>query len=425
MRLLRTIRYLRPEQFFGRLWFKFISSYTGFVSRPKFAPPSGRWIYPAKRSPSLLGPWTFCFLNVEKELTSVEDWNNSDHDKLWQYNLHYFDDLNAENARARSEWHREFLLRWVAENSPGQGVGWEPYPTSLRIVNWIKWSLAGNTLPQECVWSLAIQTRWLKKRLEVHLLGNHLFCNAKALVFAGLFFEGGEASQWLEKGLSILAEQIPEQILSDGGQFELSPMYHALALEDMLDLCNIVSAYEVVLCENSEEIITDWREIVDRMQRWLEIMLHPDGEISFFNDASMGISPAPELIMDYAERLGISGSPFKDETIHLEDSGYIRVERQNMIAFLDVAQVGPDYLPAHAHADTLSFEMSLFGQRVFVNSGTSCYGQGEERRQERATSAHNTVEINGENSSEVWGAFGSEEEPIQQNRRSVKTVIGL
>ena len=70
-----------------------------------------------------------------------------------------------------------------------------------------------------------------------------------------------------------------------------------------------------------------------------------------------------------------------------------------------MAQVGPDYLPAHAHADTLSFEMSLFGQRVFVNSGTSCYGQGEERRQERATSAHNTVEINGENSSEVWGGF--------------------
>ena len=49
--------------------------------------------------------------------------------------------------------------------------------------------------------------------------------------------------------------------------------------------------------------------------------------------------------------------------------------------------------------------MSLFGQRVFVNSGTSCYGQGEKRIQERATSAHNTVEINGENSSELWGNF--------------------
>ena len=61
--------------------------------------------------------------------------------------------------------------------------------------------------------------------------------------------------------------------------------------------------------------------------------MHPDGEISFFNDAAMGISPAPELILDYAERLGISGSPIKDGTIHLEDSGYIRVERQNMIAF--------------------------------------------------------------------------------------------
>jgi hypothetical protein len=34
------------------------------------------------------------------------------------------------------------------------------------------------------------------------------------------------------------------------------------------------------------------------------------------------------------------------------------------VLILDVAPVGPDYLPGHAHADTLSFELSLFGQRA-------------------------------------------------------------
>lgn len=405
MRLLRTVRYLRPGQLYGRLWFRLYRPSPDLSPVPCLRPLSGRWIHPARRTPSLLRPWVFRFLNVEQELAAAGDWNNSAHDRLWQYNLHYFDDLNAENALSRSEWHRELLLRWVAENSPAEGAGWEPYPTSLRIVNWIKWSLAGNTLPQECVSSLAVQTRWLTKRLEVHLLGNHLFSNAKALVFAGLFFEGEEADRWLDEGLSILAEQIPEQILPDGGQFELSPMYHALALEDMLDLCNMASAYDRVLGEDSEEVIAGWRKVVYRMRRWLVTMLHPDGEISFFNDAAMGVSPAPALIEDYAERLGISGSMVSDEIIPLDDSGYIRIERPDMIALLDVARVGPDYLPGHAHADTLSFEMSLFGQRIFVNSGTSRYGQGEGRRRERATSAHNTVEINGEDSSEVWGGF--------------------
>jgi uncharacterized heparinase superfamily protein len=72
---------------------------------------------------------------------------------------------------------------------------------------------------------------------------------------------------------------------------------------------------------------------------------------------------------------------------------------------VDVGPVGPDHLPAHAHADTLSFELSLFGERVFVNSGTSRYGADSERLRQRGTAAHNTVVLNGENSSEVWSGF--------------------
>src|SRR5690606_3552585 len=74
-------------------------------------------------------------------------------------------------------------------------------------------------------------------------------------------------------------------------------------------------------------------------------------------------------------------------------------------AFLDLAPVGPDYLPGHAHADTLSFELSVGGERVFVDSGTSTYQAGQVRDFQRSTRAHNTVVIDGLNSSDVWGAF--------------------
>jgi uncharacterized heparinase superfamily protein len=87
------------------------------------------------------------------------------------------------------------------------------------------------------------------------------------------------------------------------------------------------------------------------------------------------------------------------------DSGYVRLTNGDMVGILDVAKVGPDYQPGHAHADTLSFELSLFGQRVLVNSGTSCYGIGPERSRQRATAAHNTVEVDGADSSEVWDGF--------------------
>jgi uncharacterized heparinase superfamily protein len=62
-------------------------------------------------------------------------------------------------------------------------------------------------------------------------------------------------------------------------------------------------------------------------------------------------------------------------------------------------------LPGHAHADTLSFELSVHGQLLVVNGGTSCYGHSARRLQERGTAAHSTVQVGGHNSSEVWSGF--------------------
>jgi uncharacterized heparinase superfamily protein len=273
-------------------------------------------------------------------------------------------------------------------------------------VNWIKWARAGNALSHDALQSLAVQARWLSRRLEVHLLGNHLFVNAKALVFVGLFFEGPEAARWLDRGLRILARQVDDQILADGGQFELSPMYHALALEDVLDLCNVAAAYADAIPPRWRPSVGGWRRVAPAMRRWMLAMRHPDGEIGFFNDAAIGIAAPPDVLEHYAVRLGLGASrePAAGVTA-LAESGYLRVEVGAVTALLDVGPIGPDHLPAHAHADTLSFELSLNGQRVFVNSGTSRYGSDAERLRQRGTAAHNTVVVDGYNSSDVWGGF--------------------
>jgi len=398
-----TLRHLRPIQVYGRARLRFPRKSANLRPAPPVRNATGVWVEPAHRGPSVVGPSTLRFLNESANLGD-DGWDDQNVSKLWRYNLHYFDDLNAVDARSRVRWHKALLQRWVAENPPGKGTGWEPYPTSLRIVNWIKWSLAGNQLPVECVQSLAVQTRWLADRLEIHLLGNHLFANAKALVFAGSFFEGDESGGWLERGLKLLDREIREQILPDGGHFERSPMYHALALEDILDLCNVAAAFSGKVSRVAQPR-EEWRAHVGPMRHWLVAMCHPDGEISFFNDAAFGIAASPREVDQYGVRLGFGGTPVLAETEQLPDSGYIRLEAGPAVAILDVGLVGPDYLPAHAHADTLSFELSLFGARVLVNSGTSVYETGEERDQQRGTAAHNTVTIDGADSSEVWGGF--------------------
>jgi uncharacterized heparinase superfamily protein len=135
-------------------------------------------------------------------------------------------------------------------------------------------------------------------------------------------------------------------------------------------------------------------------------MSHPDQTLALFNDAAEGVAPELREIERYAAELEISADPPLPEGItQFEDTGYVRVARRNVVALLDVAPVGPNYLPGHAHADTLSFELSLGGRRVIVNGGTSTYATGEQRLRERATAAHSTVQVAGENSSEVWGSF--------------------
>jgi uncharacterized heparinase superfamily protein len=401
-----TLRYLRPCQIGARIWRKVPKALPAERSAPPLRPPSGKWTCPARRVPSMTESMTFDLLNEVRQIHTVP-WATDAPSALWRYNVHYFDDLNAFDADDRRAWHEEALAVWRRDNRPSRDEGWAPYPLSLRIVNWIKWSLRTGGADPQLVDSLATQVRCLSRQLEYHLLGNHLFANAKALVFAGLYFQGPEADRWLEKGLSILAVEIPEQILPDGGQFERTPMYHSIAYEDVLDLINAGNAFALAISNRWRAFIDSWPDVARRMDDWLRAMTHPDGQIAFFNDAAYGIAPTPAELERYSNDLGIAGvsehrgSP----VIHLHDSGYIRGKVGPAALFIDVAPVGPDYLPGHAHADTLSFELSVHGQRLIVNGGTSRYGVGTEREAERGTQAHSTVMVDGADSSEMWAGF--------------------
>jgi uncharacterized heparinase superfamily protein len=202
--------------------------------------------------------------------------------------------------------------------------------------------------------------------------------------------------------LAIVQEQLAEQILADGGHFERSPMYHAITCEDLLDLLNLAHCYPTSI---PTDTIRVWRETVIRMLLWLRTMTHPDGDIVQFNDSAFGIAPLPDHLFRYANGMGIEAAPLSGTVTHLNDTGYIRLEQGPATAFIDVAPIGPDYLPGHAHADTLTFELSLFGQRWIVDDGCSTYDEGAERLRQRGTAAHNTIVVDNADSSEVWASF--------------------
>jgi uncharacterized heparinase superfamily protein len=395
-RYFHTLRHLRLRQWTGRL------RHVLPKPAPRHAPPPpcrafvGRWSSELWREPSWVGPDEFRFARETRPVRAAADWNRAGTAALWLYNLHYFEDLNAVGAEGRAEWHRCLIGRWIDENPAGVGVGWDPYPTSLRIVNWIKWALRGGSLSDAALASLALQVRWLETRLETHLLGNHLWSNAKALSFAGVFFAGEEASCWSAKGCRLIEEELAEQCLPDGGHFERSPMYHGIFLEDVLDLAQLVRLQPSCFPSGWPAMLA---AVADRMTEWMAAMVHPDGDIAFFNDATSGVCARLAALRPSAAAQAGAGLR------HMAPSGFLRMQAGAATVFADVGSVGPDHLPGHAHAGTLSFELSVGAARAVVNGGVSVYGTSAERQRQRGSRAHSTLVIDGQDSSEVWAGF--------------------
>ena len=111
----------------------------------------------------------FTFLNTTAK---PEGWNDEFLELLWRYNLHYFDYINARvegsriNDRVEVEKGRklgDLMERWINENPRGSFPGWDPYPTSLRIVNWVKWLNGSHVERVES--SLKEQTDWLMNHI--------------------------------------------------------------------------------------------------------------------------------------------------------------------------------------------------------------------------------------------------------------------
>jgi len=351
------------------------------------------------------GDYSFCFLNQTKEFPDGQiDWTSREMSKLWRYNLHYFDYLL--HADRSLDAKRKIIAAWISQNHPGTVDAWEPYTLSLRIVNWIKFFLQNSSYPKEnSLHSLYTQALWLEKNIEYHLLANHYFKNGVALFFAGMYFTGSDADRWLAKGREILASEIEEQFLADGGHYERSPMYHAISVTDCLDVLNLAtSSCQAEMCSEMHR----FKIRINKALEFLEDICLPDGDIPLFNDSALGIAPHPRDILAYGNqitayhrRLQANGLTIKSKS----QTGYYVLRDGADMMVIDCGAVGPDYQPGHAHADTLSFELALNGQRVIVDSGVYDYELGPRRIYARSTCAHNTIRIDGQDQSEVWGVF--------------------
>ena len=403
---INTIKFLKPEQLYLRIFYNLKIFYfkpnTNNLNIRSVKNSSQISFLP--KGNSLKSKNHFIFLNKQKKFKQDVQWNKIINSKLWSYNLNYFDFINSVSNKRNTEISQDLLIDWIRKNNTKQNIGWDAYPTSLRIVNIIKWLLQSNITSNNfnlIVKSLYEHGDYLSKNIEYHLKGNHLIANAKALFFCGLFFEDKISKKWLDKSEEILINELKIQILDDGAHYELSPMYHSIIIEDLIDILELIRIYKY----QNPILIKIIKTKVKKMIYWLEEIRHPNYEIPFFNDSTFGIAQNIKSLKKYASKFGLSKGLKSKKNLLILPSGYAVFNFENVFLICDVGNIGPDEQPGHAHADTLSFESSIDRYKFIVNSGVSTYEDSDLRHFQRSTAAHSTLEFNKINSSEVWKSF--------------------
>ena len=113
-------------------------------------------------------------------------WDFTDNGMLWAYNQNYFDWINQK------EISKEEACRWIdlfITELPGNKVGLDPYPIALRCINWIKlFCRHPETATKPRLDSLWSQYKLLERKMEYHLLGNHLLEDAFSLTIGAYYF---------------------------------------------------------------------------------------------------------------------------------------------------------------------------------------------------------------------------------------------
>ncbi|HBZ26131.1 MAG TPA: hypothetical protein DEO54_07815 [Rikenellaceae bacterium] len=399
-RILHTIKHLKFIQILYQVKYRIFPRINGVIKlkQPHSITPLNRPDF-VLLEPFILKPIssevdTFTFLNISHKFTGIIDWNFKNYGMLWTYNLNYMDYVIQQNAVNESS----LQLIWnYIDNISQRSIGLDPYPTSLRIINWIKF-LSINEVSSEIInSSLYAQCRILSKKLEYHLMANHILENGFSLIFGAFYFKDKEL---YKIGSKIIKRELKEQILNDGAHFELTPMYHQILLDRLLDCINLLK--NNIFFNKQDALLNLMNVKATRMLSWLNSITFKTGEIPLLNDSAVCIAPTTEELNQYALRLGFS----KDiKPAILIDSGYRKYFNNKYECVLDIGNIGPSYQPGHAHADTFNFVLNIYNNPFIIDQGVSTYENGEIRLKERGTAAHNTVTINDNNSSDVWSSF--------------------
>lgn len=381
-RTLRTARHLRPRQLAAQVAYRL----RGPARTPRHTQATG--VVGMRSAPDVLapsveghaGPQGVALVGRPPHDPLADGWDPGAH-ALWSYTLHYHGWL--QHPECSPSHARATILGWIDEHR--EGVGWEPYPTSLRVLHWIGWlrlhAAHLQAFEHERIFgSLAAQLEHLAAHVETHIDGNHLWTNLAALTVAGLALRGSLPDRIAARFAPRFVATMTEQLCGDGTHGERTPTYHCVLAEQLAIAHGWAKATDPSLASRLAPRL-------DAMLSVLPAFTHPDGDVALWGDSQRDAPVTPGgLLSRLGRRLpaGHADAPI---------GGFARRRFGALHLLWNRGDVGLPYQVGHVHGDALAIEASVGGTRVLVDAGVGTYDIGAERRYARSTAAHNTVTI--------------------------------
>ena len=381
--------------------------------------------------------WPRCFYQ-DIDITRLDD--ESDAKVPWELSrCHHLLTLARaarvfEDDRYAAELERQ-LASWLDANPPGIGINWTtPMEAGIRAVNLVwavatldEWRPLNPGLRDRLIDSLRWHGRHIEANLEgtPYLRSNHYLGDILGLLVLGSVLSGEPtALRWSEFARREFEREIGKQVYADGVSFEASLAYQGLVLE-MLLIASYISAWA------GTPLSKEFHEQLHRMVDVSHSVRHPNGRIPLFGDQDSGRvlpegfarPPTHDNLLWLAAALIGETRPLSGP-VHPEVAWTLGVDAWRRAAELPVAQparsdafpvggifvlaterthvvvrcgdVGQNGSGGHSHNDALSYELSIDGVPLIVDSGTYAYTFDVKARNEfRSTRAHNTVCIDG------------------------------
>ncbi len=336
-------------------------------------------------------------------LAGAEGWDAPSGSVTWRAAAHGFAwmrDLRALGTDAARLHARALTADWLARGAE-EAVADAPEVMGSRLSAWLgHWDFFAATAEDQfrraVMTRMAQDARDLSNALPAEAEHRGALAALKGAMAAAIALE---EDAYLQRAARFLPAEIERQFHPDGGHVERSPAMQLVALQDLIEIRNLMHGAGV-------EPPPHLAALLDRAAPALRLFRHGDGGLALFNGTRDESSALIDLVLTQGQARGRA-------PLDLPESGFQRLQAGRTLIIADTGApptgrtaAGADGgLPAgadrFAHAGTLAFEMSVGRDRLVVNCGAAPAAEEAWRDALRATAAHSTLILSDTNSAEL------------------------